>query len=170
MIVRIETPCGPLWVSGGADAVDGVSWTALHGPDHRGELDWIAEPLLAYFKGCCTCFPGHPFFLGAGVLWGKNHVATRPLTRSEEILKRICEIPFGSTMTYGEIADACGYGRAARGVGSVCRANPLPLLIPCHRVVGRRWLGGYTPFARIKAMLLELEGAHAPACSRHPQG
>ncbi|MEW8026550.1 MAG: methylated-DNA--[protein]-cysteine S-methyltransferase [Candidatus Thiodiazotropha sp.] len=51
------------------------------------------------------------------------------------------EIPSGSTMTYGELARQIGSG--ARAVGNACRANPCPLVVPCHRVVGVTGLGGF---------------------------
>lgn len=50
-------------------------------------------------------------------------------------------IPSGSTITYGELADKIGSG--ARAVGNACRANPCPLVVPCHRVVGVNGLGGF---------------------------
>ncbi len=61
------------------------------------------------------------------------------------VLKATCAIARGETRTYGEIAQAIGRPRAARAVGSALAANPLPLLIPCHRVVGAgRRLGYYS--------------------------
>lgn len=61
------------------------------------------------------------------------------------VLRATCAIAQGETRTYGEIAQAIGRPRAARAVGSALAANPLPLLIPCHRVVGAgRRLGYYS--------------------------
>jgi methylated-DNA-[protein]-cysteine S-methyltransferase len=70
-------------------------------------------------------------------------------------------IPSGSTMTYGALAQAVGSG--ARAVGNVCRANPCPLVVPCHRVVGVRGLGGFVgeragEKLEIKRWLLRHEG------------
>ena len=69
-------------------------------------------------------------------------------------------IPCGETRTYGEIATAIGHSRAARAVGSALAANPLPLLIPCHRVVGAgRRLGFYSDGGpEMKRRLLAGEG------------
>lgn len=70
-------------------------------------------------------------------------------------------IPVGSVLRYGELAEQLG--TAARAIGGACRSNPLPILIPCHRVVGRQGLGGYTgelagdPLG-IKRWLLRHEG------------
>ncbi len=81
------------------------------------------------------------------------------------------EIPYGEVRTYGELAAALG--TSARAVGGACRRNPLPLVVPCHRVVARAGLGGFsgeweTGLVRdVKAVLLALEGAPAvrpPGC------
>jgi methylated-DNA-[protein]-cysteine S-methyltransferase len=75
-------------------------------------------------------------------------------------------IPPGTVLTYGELARQLG--TAARAIGNACRSNPVPILIPCHRVVARQGLGGYTgavsgdPLA-IKRWLLRHEGV-AMAC------
>ncbi len=68
-------------------------------------------------------------------------------------------IPRGETRSYGEVARFIGSPGAARAVGRACGRNPLPLVVPCHRVVGASGPGGYTPGAEIKRRLLELEGA-----------
>ncbi len=64
-------------------------------------------------------------------------------------------IPYGETMTYGEVAAATG--THPRVVGGALRRNPTPLVIPCHRVVGEKDIGGFTPDIRIKEDLLGLE-------------
>ena len=74
-------------------------------------------------------------------------------------------VPYGQTVTYGQLAILAGSPRAARAVGNCMARNPLPLVIPCHRVVpASGGLGGYSaPGAtRLKARLLELEGARLP--------
>lgn len=68
-------------------------------------------------------------------------------------------IPRGATRTYGEIAETIGHPRALRAVGSACGANPLPLFIPCHRVVAKNSLGGFGSGLPWKKMLLTTEGA-----------
>lgn len=65
----------------------------------------------------------------------------------------------GETLTYSELAARAGSPRAARAVGQAMRRNPLPILVPCHRVVGERWSGGYS-FGQglaTKRRLLDLE-------------
>ncbi|MET1124090.1 MAG: methylated-DNA--[protein]-cysteine S-methyltransferase [Archaeoglobaceae archaeon] len=75
---------------------------------------------------------------------------------ARKVLERVAEIPYGEVVTYGELARELR--TSPRAVGSALRANPTPVLIPCHRVVARNGLGGYSCGVEIKKMLLELEG------------
>ena len=67
------------------------------------------------------------------------------------------QIPYGKTITYGEIAEALG--SSARAVGMACGANPIPVIIPCHRVVAAKDIGGYSGDGGVKTKraLLHLE-------------
>jgi len=71
------------------------------------------------------------------------------------VLRVIDEIPYGETRTYSEIAEEVN--SSAIAVGNYCGRNPLPLIVPCHRVVGKNNLGGYRSGRSIKKKLLELE-------------
>jgi methylated-DNA-[protein]-cysteine S-methyltransferase len=74
------------------------------------------------------------------------------------VLRAVRRIPFGKTRAYGEIAARVGSPRAARAVGNAVGANPLPLVIPCHRVLAARGaLGGFGAGLDWKRYLLELE-------------
>ena len=72
-------------------------------------------------------------------------------------------MPYGKTVSYGELAGMAGSPRAARAVGNIMRQNPLMIVIPCHRVIGAdgslRGYGGLGSGLSAKRMLLELEGA-----------
>jgi methylated-DNA-[protein]-cysteine S-methyltransferase len=73
------------------------------------------------------------------------------------------EVPWGETVTYGELAAMAGRPRAARAVGTAMAHNPVPLFVPCHRVVASGGIGGYgrSPQAvPMKRTLLALEGIH----------
>lgn len=88
-----------------------------------------------------------------------------PATRA--VLAALQTVPYGATITYGELAARSGTGLPARAIGSIMGANPVPLVIPCHRVVAGDGLGGYSggdPGQEIatKRWLLELEGALPP--------
>lgn len=68
-------------------------------------------------------------------------------------------IPWGETRTYARQAVMAGFPGAARAVGGANKRNPLPILVPCHRVVAADGLGGYAVGAEIKRILLAVEGA-----------
>lgn len=75
-----------------------------------------------------------------------------------EVWKRICEIPYGETISYGELARRMGNPNASRAVGLANGANPIPIVIPCHRVIGSNGkLTGYGGGLPIKEKLLALE-------------
>ncbi len=81
-----------------------------------------------------------------------------------EVLLAAREIPFGQTRTYGEVATMAGHPGAARAAGQAMRGNPIPLIIPCHRVVGATGIGGYggPEGVAVKRWLLTFEGAEIP--------
>ena len=76
----------------------------------------------------------------------------------EEMLK----IPWGEARTYGELATAAGSAGASRAVGQACAKNPLPLIVPCHRVLSETGAGGFAYGAEWKGKLLELETEPRP--------
>ena len=67
-------------------------------------------------------------------------------------------IPYGQTRSYTAVAAHIGRRDAARAVANACNANPVPLVIPCHRVVAEDGIGGYAYGEDVKRHLLELEG------------
>lgn len=74
------------------------------------------------------------------------------------VLDHLTEIPYGTTASYARIADAAGSPKAMRAVGSACATNPLPVVVPCHRVVrSDGTLGGYVGGLDAKRTLLDLE-------------
>jgi methylated-DNA-[protein]-cysteine S-methyltransferase len=74
------------------------------------------------------------------------------------VWRAISEIPFGQTRSYGQVALAAGRPSAARAAGRACGRNPVPIIVPCHRVVGSGGkLGGYSGGLEIKRALLDLE-------------
>jgi methylated-DNA-[protein]-cysteine S-methyltransferase len=82
-----------------------------------------------------------------------------PFRRS--VLIACMKIPFGRTATYGALAARAGSPRAARAVGGAMAANPIPIVVPCHRVVASQGkIGGYTGGIGYKKLLLSHEGIH----------
>jgi methylated-DNA-[protein]-cysteine S-methyltransferase len=78
---------------------------------------------------------------------------------SRRVLRALSRVGWGQTITYGELAARAGFPGAARAVGAVMAANPLPIIWPCHRVVGRNGLTGFSAGLALKRALLEHEGA-----------
>lgn len=77
-----------------------------------------------------------------------------------QVWEALREIPYGSTCTYGDIAARIGRPKAVRAVGHAIGQNPVSIIVPCHRVIGKD--GGLTGFAgglAVKKLLLELEGS-----------
>ena len=82
---------------------------------------------------------------------------------NREVLKRLARVPYGQVTTYGALAAEAHRPKAARAVGVVMNRNPLPIVLPCHRVVGANGsLVGYAGGLDRKEQLLELEGAIQP--------
>ena len=76
------------------------------------------------------------------------------------VLAELVKVPYGHTQTYGELATRAGSPKAARAVGMVMNRNPLPIVLPCHRIVGASGsLVGYGGGLERKEQLLRLEGA-----------
>jgi methylated-DNA-[protein]-cysteine S-methyltransferase len=96
---------------------------------------------------------------------GKRYAFDLPLDLrvdgfQEAVLRELARVPYGHTDTYGHLAALAGNPRAARAVGMVMNRNPIPIVLPCHRIVGARGsLTGYAGGLDRKRLLLELEGA-----------
>ena len=79
---------------------------------------------------------------------------------ARQVLDELARVPYGHTTTYGTLAAKVGAPRAARAVGTVMNRNPIPIVLPCHRVVGANGsLTGYAGGLDVKERLLRLEGA-----------
>jgi methylated-DNA-[protein]-cysteine S-methyltransferase len=77
-----------------------------------------------------------------------------------DVLAQLARVPYGQTETYGALAAKAGRPKAARAVGTVMNRNPIPIVLPCHRVVGANGsLTGYAGGLDVKRHLLQLEGA-----------
>lgn len=141
----LDSPVGRLRVTESDGAITGLGWG---GAAEGAETPLIAEAraqLDAYFAG-------------------ERQAFDLPLRVEGTAFRRdVCAamraIPFGETRTYGDIAR--NLGASAQAVGNACGANPIPILIPCHRVLGAGSLGGYSGAGGIetKVALLRLEGA-----------
>jgi methylated-DNA-[protein]-cysteine S-methyltransferase len=98
-------------------------------------------------------------------LTGKRKVFDVPLSFSGtdfqmSVWDDLRNIPYGKTTSYMDIAKRIGRPNAYRAVGNACGANPIPLIIPCHRVIASNGLGGFLGGLAMKKKLLEIEGIH----------
>lgn len=117
--------------------------------------DAVATELAEYFAGNRKVFD-------VPLDWRLTRAGSQ-----RRVLEALYEtVGYGATVTYGELADRSGLGRAytaARGVGSIMGSNPIPLVVPCHRVMAADGLGGFGGGRATKEWLLGLEGVLTPA-------
>lgn len=116
-------------------------------PDERPLPAEFERDLASYFRGQRTPLD-----------WEVELIGTEFQKRVWEALR---QIPYGKTVTYKEIGEKCGC-RGYRAVGRAVGANPIAIIVPCHRVVGAAGLGGFSGGLNVKRFLLELEGAFTP--------
>jgi methylated-DNA-[protein]-cysteine S-methyltransferase len=96
-------------------------------------------------------------------MWGKRQtfsllLAPQGTPFQQLVWKLLCEIPYGETRSYGKLAEKLGSKNKARAVGGAAHANPLPIIIPCHRLIGANGkLTGFAGGLTMKKQLLELE-------------
>lgn len=143
----VESPAGPISFATDDDAVTGIWLGKRRKADPRlgGLARETRNQLRAYLKG-------------------NHHVFDLPLAFdlpafTARVLAEVESIPWGESRSYGEIALLVGSPGAARAVGQAMGANPLPIVIPCHRVVAaRNRLGGFGGGLKWKRWLLDHEG------------
>lgn len=152
----VNTPSGVLSLFEHADALVALEWGRAPDKHITPLLESACAQLLAYFDGALSTFDlplrpdGTPF--------------------QRAVWDRLRRIPHGETTTYGRLAASLGTG--PRAVAAACARNPIPIIIPCHRVVAANHrLGGYSGGDGVatKEMLLRLEGAVEPAVAALPR-
>jgi methylated-DNA-[protein]-cysteine S-methyltransferase len=148
----VDSPIGPLGLIASEAALQGVLFDGggVHPEGSSPVLDEAARQLDAYFEGELVAFD-------------------LPLELDGTEFQRRCwlalaTIPYGQTVSYGEQARRLGLGSdKARAVGAANGSNPLPIVLPCHRVIGADGsLTGFGGGLQVKRFLLELEGALLP--------
>ena len=141
--VQYDSPLGPLVLRSNGAALTSLQFGAAAGQGNAGVFTDAFRWIDAYFAHKSAELPrlalvGTPFRL--------------------RVWQQCLSIPRGHTMSYGEMAAAIGQPGAARAVGSALGANPLLLMIPCHRVLpAGGGIGGYAAGAAVKRVLLEWE-------------
>lgn len=142
--LTLDTPTGPLTVTETGGAITAVTWGA-GGTDETPLLVEARAQLAAYFDGT------------------RNRFELPLRVEGSEFQRAVCDamlaIPPGETRTYGDIARDLDH--PAQAVGQACGGNPIPVIIPCHRVLAAGGLGGYSGGGGIetKVWLLRHEGA-----------
>ena len=156
----VEAPIGELLVAATERGLCRISFSPegadealarLLGPRVlRAPLDDVRRELDEYFAGDRTAFD--------------LPIDLRVAPFHEAVLTELARVPYGRTATYGGLAAKVGRPRAARAVGTVMNRNPIPIVLPCHRIVGANGsLTGYGGGLHVKRALLELEGALLPS-------
>lgn len=150
----IESPLGELLLAGSGDALCVIGLPAGKGR-RRAERGWAEDArslrdatrqLAQYFAGKRERF--------------ELKLAPQGTEFQRQVWRALARIPYGSTWSYGELARRIDRPRAVRAVGLANGANPLPIVLPCHRVIGADGgLTGYGGGLPAKRLLLELEGA-----------
>jgi methylated-DNA-[protein]-cysteine S-methyltransferase len=143
--LSLHSPVGDLSLSEDAGKIVALDWGWGRDQEPTALLKEAVKQLNAYFDGKLTKFdlPLRP----AGTSFHK------------EIWRQMVRIPYGKVRTYGDLAERLG--ASARAVGTGCGRNPIPIIIPCHRVVAAGHLGGYSGEGgrETKVALLRLENA-----------
>ena len=158
-----NTPVGDLWIATSPLGLVSVSWAA--------DQNEFNEYLFRRFKRPAVLNPTESALIREQIeeyLGGNRRVFTFPIDWSvlrpfqRAVLKITFNIPYGQTRTYQELADEIGNPNAARAIGRAQATNPMPLVIPCHRVIGSdSKLKGYGGGSGLptKEWLLKMEGA-----------
>ena len=124
---------------------------AMGGPLRPGGVAHLEREMDGYFAGRSRSFSSP---------WSLSLV---PCGFSRRVLERTADIPYGAVATYGEVAARAGSPRGARAAGNALNSNPVPIVVPCHRVVpSSGGIGGYGGREDRKEALLSLEGAIRP--------
>ncbi len=157
----LVTPVGRLRVRTTDLGLADIGWTTA--PPTPPSTDDIITQLQEYFRGERRRF-------SVDIDWGRTVGIQR------EILETLyTTVDYGSAITYGELAARSGTGIPARGIGAIMGSNPIPIIVPCHRVVAADGLGGYSGGTQknhleVKRWLLTLEGALPPTLDGTPDG
>jgi methylated-DNA-[protein]-cysteine S-methyltransferase len=152
VFTRIDSPLGPLLA-----AREGSAITAIRFPPADPQDDWMRDDdAFDDVRGALS-----EYFSGRRVTF-ELPLDLRGTEFQTSVWRALLDIPFGQTTTYGELARRLGKPAAARAVGAANGANPIPIVIPCHRVIGSHGaLVGFGGGLPVKRWLLEHEAAVA---------
>jgi len=159
---HIDSPVGSLMVAGDDEALHYLSLPSSP-KAIRPQSDWrqtdapfseVRRQLAAYFGGELRQFDLPHFLTGTAF--------------QKSVWRHLSTIPFGETQSYGQLAAALDHPRASRAVGAANGSNPLPIILPCHRVIGGDGsLTGFGGGLPTKEYLLRHEGVLTPSFFKH---
>jgi O-6-methylguanine DNA methyltransferase len=158
---RMDTPVGPLWV---AATGKGICMIGLGAAQPEAFLARLArtvspEPPRRHARPLAVALAQLREYFSRIRCEFDLPLDARGTEFQKAVWAEIARIPYGATTTYGEIARRVGHPRATRAVGGAVGANPLSIVVPCHRVLGAGGtLTGYGGGLEVKAALLRLEG------------
>lgn len=152
--IVVDTIVGPLTIEGDDNYVRFLIFGSDKAADMSTEKTTVSAPL----REACTQLD-HYF---RGNL--KKFDLPLRLTGTEfqeRVWQALAEIEYGQILSYGQLAGRLGNVHLARAVGQAANKNPLPVIIPCHRLVGSSgWIGGFAPGVALKKILLDHEGLY----------
>jgi methylated-DNA-[protein]-cysteine S-methyltransferase len=151
--VRVPSPIGDLGVSVVAGAVRGVSFGVPVEPPVGARVEPGAEATLAEARRELA-----EYFAGDRMDFRVPYIFRKGSDFERAVWAVIAAIPYGETMSYGAVARAVGEPGGAQAVGTACNHNPVPIIVPCHRVIGSDGkLVGFGGGLQRKQFLLSLE-------------
>ncbi len=152
--VLLASDAGLFWVgTPGASLDNGLRWAKRHGRSEQATH--AAHPLLQQAKDEL-----HHYFAGERVTFS-TPLDLQGTPFQVSVWRELCNIPYGETRSYGELALKIGRPNAPRAVGAANGANPIAIIVPCHRVIGSNGtLTGYGGGLPTKSWLLKLEGVN----------
>ena len=162
---KTTSPVGPVFIAHHNRKVSGLLLIEYQGKvnSHQDFASYMKNNVGAEVVNDQNRDPAWQAYINEAVVGGRADVPVSLTSRSlfqQSVLRAATKIPLGETRTYKELATAIGRPKAVRAVGSALAKNPIPLLIPCHRVVpGNGGVGGYAYGSELKRILLEHEGA-----------
>jgi methylated-DNA-[protein]-cysteine S-methyltransferase len=158
----LDTPIGILWI---ACSEPGVCKLVFPGEGAKAALDrWLASYTPTCELTSTSTLLERTFAEISAYFAGTRHDFTLPLDLRgsdfhQRVWRALTQIPYGRTISYGELARTLATAKAARAVGAACGANPVPIIAPCHRVLGSDGsLHGFGGGLPLKAWLLRHEG------------
>lgn len=149
--ISLNSPVGAITIFAFEDQIVALDWGFVEETESCSVLEEAKKQLAAYFAGKLDRFD--------------LPLAPDGTDFQKTVWQAMCDIPMGKTATYKELAETAGSPKAFQSVGTACSLNPIPIIIPCHRVLAsNNKPGGYSGQGGLetKRALLKIEGVDLP--------